>query len=865
MPAFDFPSNPPPGTSATTPDGAVRYWDGQKWDAAYSGGGPPGARDASNDLSTAQNATIARTLANRFADRYSVEDWLTPGQPDGTTDNTAQLQAAIDAAAGVTDPSHRELAPGNAQLLVPANPHPYVIGSANGLQVPSNTHLLIEHGATLQVAAGVTASCLGIAPGASNILIELYGTLDGHATPSDTITFSAGIVTLAGPLYPGNCSNIQVVGGANQGRIINMRHWPINLTSCTNGEVNGVTMDGAGNAAQICGITPMIGSITSATYDTTTGNLVITTPTPHGLAVGALFTLTAVTGTGNSAALAGAYTALAGTGGTTILAITQPGFGTAALTGGTLRGPTAPSYDVGFVGCTVRNIPLDLGVVLYGGVYRGYVRDCDISACNGGGAMIFSDGPQSGQNHDCEITGNVLWNNNNFGAYVASNIAGIIHKDSVISNNRIFANNGCGIYIGSVDGVLIDGNYIHENIYKPNFIPPLGITGEITVLAGAARVSITNNVLFNPNVGCTDGNGYGIAFNTPNYMLISGNRIGDWRPAGSKTMTAALGGIWGQFGLSEGNYYGPRLNAATNFPSDISTYAFASQQGINYDMVTGFTSGMTLHLPIGTATSFPPLGLSVGWNRSGSHGEVDFLLGKGPAVPGGFDFLHVTGIYATTGTYNVSGAVSLTTNLAHSVVVGSTFTLAAVQGTDTVSGNDILKLNGPWVALAGTTGSTLLFTAPTSLTIATITAANVNSTPTDGGVIDVTKGLNGSLLANDGYGNTRLGGALVHGAAQAQTLANAGTLTINPNTSMVLVQNSGSIATGTIVLPTPAALGFASQNAELEINFQSAVGALTVVAGGTLTVSGAPTSIAAAGTSINFLQHGNAWLRRIMA
>ena len=38
---FDFPTTPPIGTAVTVPDGSVRYWDGQKWDASSSGSATP--------------------------------------------------------------------------------------------------------------------------------------------------------------------------------------------------------------------------------------------------------------------------------------------------------------------------------------------------------------------------------------------------------------------------------------------------------------------------------------------------------------------------------------------------------------------------------------------------------------------------------------------------------------------------------------------------------------------------------------------------------------------------------------------------------------------------------------------------------
>lgn len=74
----------------------------------------------------------------------------------------------------------------------------------------------------------------------------------------------------------------------------------------------------------------------------------------------------------------------------------------------------------------------------------------------------------------------------------------------------------------------------------------------------------------------------------------------------------------------------------------------------------------------------------------------------------------------SSGTYTAaSGAVSLTTNAAHGLVAGDTFTLASMTGT-----NAATYLNGTFVAGTGTTGSTLVFSVATGLVI-TITGGNL--------------------------------------------------------------------------------------------------------------------------------------------
>lgn len=76
----------------------------------------------------------------------------------------------------------------------------------------------------------------------------------------------------------------------------------------------------------------------------------------------------------------------------------------------------------------------------------------------------------------------------------------------------------------------------------------------------------------------------------------------------------------------------------------------------------------------------------------------------------------------SSGTYNATtGAVSLTTNAAHGLLPGDTFSLNTMAGTGAFA-----SFNGTWVATAGTTGSTLNFTAATGL-VATISGGNLGT------------------------------------------------------------------------------------------------------------------------------------------
>ena len=79
-----------------------------------------------------ETPAVVRDLIGSLATHevINVLDYLTNGQPDGTTDNTSQIQAAITAAAGV------------ARCYFPKMTSSYI--TTGGLMVPSNSHLIID-------------------------------------------------------------------------------------------------------------------------------------------------------------------------------------------------------------------------------------------------------------------------------------------------------------------------------------------------------------------------------------------------------------------------------------------------------------------------------------------------------------------------------------------------------------------------------------------------------------------------------------------------------------------------------------------------------------------------------------------------
>lgn len=277
---------------------------------------PPTGPDISTSVAVATGSTQARALADRFADRRSVLDFLPAGQPDGTTDNTVLMQLAINTSAGV------------ATLTFPAAAAAYHVAQSpfgGGLVIPSNSHLVIETGATLR--SFTSQSMFLIQSGASDILIDLLGTLDGNFPGAGG---GSGIANKG--FAP--CTNVYV-DGYGQGQITGFGNNPINIGPCINGEVTGVLMTNSTNSVEFIGNTgifsmPII--ITSGVYSPdvggTPGYVTLTTAAPHGLSAGASIVLANLTGTGALSLLQGAWatdgTVGGGTSGTTINFKTWP-------------------------------------------------------------------------------------------------------------------------------------------------------------------------------------------------------------------------------------------------------------------------------------------------------------------------------------------------------------------------------------------------------------------------------------------------------------------------------------------------------------------------------------------------------------
>ncbi len=145
------------------------------------------------------------------------------------------------------------------------------------------------------------------------------------------------------------------------------------------------------------------------------------------------------------------------------------------------------------------------------------------------------------------------------------------------------------------------------------------------------------------------------------------------------------------------------------------------------------------------------------------------------------------------GTYTpLSGAVSLTTNAAHGLQPGDTFTLSSMAGTGSFA-----ALNGTWVATTGTTSSTLNFTAPTGLTL-TITGGDLGNV----GVSLTTTSAHG-LLPGDTFvaALSGTGASLLNGDWTAAAGTSGSTLTFIAASGIAVTSITGGTVSNGTALP----------------------------------------------------------------
>lgn len=146
----------------------------------------------------------------------------------------------------------------------------------------------------------------------------------------------------------------------------------------------------------------------------------------------------------------------------------------------------------------------------------------------------------------------------------------------------------------------------------------------------------------------------------------------------------------------------------------------------------------------GNAVPIVGSGGSVMWYPLGSRARIAVacspnlvnLRGEAISTQVSWDFAneqlepYVSTTLASLNSYtSLTGVVSIATTAAHGLLPGDTFEISSVTGT----GADLATLNGEHTAITGTTGSTLIFTVATGLTISSVTGGTLSS----GGILPV--------------------------------------------------------------------------------------------------------------------------------
>lgn len=163
----------------------ITYVDGQGLSASQLNLSFAAKMDVGGDASLlsalATGSSVPRALGDRFVDTINVLDYVPA--PDGVSDNTARLQAAINAGAN------------RARVLIPQTAFPF---SVTGLTIPTNSCLIID--GTILQRPGATTSILRILTNAQNVSIIGDGMLDGNKA-NETTTLHAIEATGGSNIY----------------------------------------------------------------------------------------------------------------------------------------------------------------------------------------------------------------------------------------------------------------------------------------------------------------------------------------------------------------------------------------------------------------------------------------------------------------------------------------------------------------------------------------------------------------------------------------------------------------------------------------------------------------------------------------
>ncbi len=210
-------------TLATDPTDYLQAATKQYVDAHSGAGGGPGFLPLSGGamlgtLTLAGNATLPmHAVPLQQIDTLNVVNVLNHGaKGDGTTDDTAAIQSALNAYAG------------KATVFVPDTGHVYVVAA---LTIPAGTDLLI-HGTLL---AKANSGTLLFIQNVSNVTVRGHGTLDGNG---------ANQTTTQAVFYTFNATNVKLSGLTLQ----NSFSWNLNVVQSNNVHVDSVRLLGGKTA-----------------------------------------------------------------------------------------------------------------------------------------------------------------------------------------------------------------------------------------------------------------------------------------------------------------------------------------------------------------------------------------------------------------------------------------------------------------------------------------------------------------------------------------------------------------------------------------------------------------------------------------
>ena len=595
------PGSPSDGMLWWPGPGPIYIWDGTYWVSTGTpgGGGGGGISDAPSDgtLYGRQNASWQPVPTVSPPVVVSVLQWT--GTPDGVTDNSGNIQTAINAMAGV------------GALYFPVTAQPFV---AKNLLVPSNSHLIIDGtilfapmsntGSVILLMAIASSSPPANAPPypawVANTKYSLGDTIwDGAHLQS---VFTAGTSGGSVPVWstvPGSPSS----GSASYTTDNNVT-W---FCSSSTGPTQNVIIEGKGTldgnySNQLTGVANVAGMISNGTGSYVSGpnathvtpgvdipwieNLLIQDINIVNFKNWPISLSNVKNGIARNVKMKGVW----------------DGVSNVVGIGGSAEWANGCN-NCWWDNCVLSNLS-DLGMGMYGGAINCGAMNCKVSVT--GNIFVFSDNAQPMQCADNLIMGCTAFDCNGAGIAVTSNVTTyppdnnpplrtrIIGNTSYGNGRKGWVTHGAGISVNGGDHVLVEGNICYGNYYTKSGFPQ----GDIFIGGGIHRATVIGNYVYDTQIGNVDPeDGFGIVLQTDNlgqganFFVIMDNRISNTQASATGTTTSppkvsipgnmggAIGGQTGSLGFVSNNFYG----GAFLGNADQLDYNLATARGVNVD------------------------------------------------------------------------------------------------------------------------------------------------------------------------------------------------------------------------------------------------------------------------------------------